>query len=66
MTIKTARESVISDFNEKKENDLEDVKFFTGDIEKVTEEHFYDQANKLNRAIMNGKAKPFSFGDSML
>ncbi len=66
MTIQTARESVISDFNEKKASDLEDVKFFTGDIENVTEEHFYEQANKLNRAIMSGKAKGLSFGDSML
>ncbi|KAF3977423.1 MAG: hypothetical protein HFP77_07290 [Methylococcales symbiont of Iophon sp. n. MRB-2018] len=66
MVIQAARESVISDFNKKKASNLEGIKFFTGDIANVTEEHFYEQADKLNRAIIGGKAKSLCFGDSML
>ncbi len=66
MASQNARESVIEDFKEKLENGLQDVKFFTSDIENITEDHFYEQAHKLNLAIAKGNAKPMSFGDTML
>jgi hypothetical protein len=61
-----ARNNVIQDFKESKDGGLIDVKYFTGDLSDVTEDHFYEQANKMQIAISKGDAKEFSFNDSLI
>ena len=61
-----ARNNVIQAFKESKDGGLKDVKYFTGDLSDVAEDHFYEQANKMQIAISKGDAKKFTFNDSLI
>jgi hypothetical protein len=59
MSLKTEEQKYLDWYNESKEkSNLIDVKFFPANTQTISKEDFYQEANKINDYLDNGKYTP--------